>query len=312
MFPKVLHLTCKNKHQIHNKVWRFCYEKYQQIYADYTIILYDNNDIYRIIKENFPHHLKIVKQIKNGGMLADLFRYIILYLEGGVYSDMDCEPLKPLDNLFTEKYYHGDENRKNRFYIYPNNVKVVNRKWDFHTNPCNNCRLISQGRLDTYQCLSHSFISPKTTLIVGAEHSRDYDHQYISYVELQTPLDLQICQWFIIAQPRNSILKIAYLTCINNLVNYINQMKNSTIHKEDFKRIKDYKRIEEITGPKMFTKVINQQYDEESTCILPCDVFCARTTSVPVTKYSYIKHHYTGSWRRIGLFHSSAPQTKIY
>ena len=28
MFPKILHLTCKNKNKIDNKVWIKCYEKF--------------------------------------------------------------------------------------------------------------------------------------------------------------------------------------------------------------------------------------------------------------------------------------------
>jgi hypothetical protein len=45
MFPKILHLTCKDKNNIDNHIWRQCYEKFKKIYTGYEIILYDNQDI---------------------------------------------------------------------------------------------------------------------------------------------------------------------------------------------------------------------------------------------------------------------------
>ena len=89
MFPKILHLTCKDKHNIDNHIWRQCYEKFKKMYTGYEIILYDNQDIYKIVRENFPKHEEIIRSVQNGGAIADTFRYLILYLKGGVYADMD-------------------------------------------------------------------------------------------------------------------------------------------------------------------------------------------------------------------------------
>ena len=64
------------------------------MYTDYEIIIYDNNDIYNIVEKNFPEYLGKIKQITIGAVLADIFRYLILYLEGGIYLDLDCDPIK--------------------------------------------------------------------------------------------------------------------------------------------------------------------------------------------------------------------------
>jgi mannosyltransferase OCH1-like enzyme len=103
-FPKKIHLTCKDKNNITNEIWLSCLGKYKDMYgSDYEIIVHDNNDIYNIIGSHFPNHLDKIKQIKVGAILADIFRYLILYLEGGIYSDMDCEPLIKIDKLLCEK-----------------------------------------------------------------------------------------------------------------------------------------------------------------------------------------------------------------
>ena len=103
-FPKKIHLTCKDKNNITNKIWLSCLKKYRGMYrSNYEIVIHDNNDIYNIVGKYFPEHLDKIKQIKVGAILADIFRYLILYLEGGIYSDMDCEPLIHIDNLYKDK-----------------------------------------------------------------------------------------------------------------------------------------------------------------------------------------------------------------
>jgi mannosyltransferase OCH1-like enzyme/GR25 family glycosyltransferase involved in LPS biosynthesis len=103
-FPKKIHLTCKDKNNITNKIWSSCLKKYRSMYSsNYEIVIHDNNDIYNIVGKHFPEHLDKIKQIKVGAILADIFRYLILYLEGGIYSDMDCEPLMNIDNLYKDE-----------------------------------------------------------------------------------------------------------------------------------------------------------------------------------------------------------------
>ena len=97
--PKKIHLTCKDKNKINNSIWKKCLKKYRMLYPDYHIIIHDNQDIYQIIDEYYPEYLEKIKKINIGAVLADIFRYLILYLEGGIYSDFDCEPIKRIDDL---------------------------------------------------------------------------------------------------------------------------------------------------------------------------------------------------------------------
>ncbi|CAF3091237.1 unnamed protein product [Rotaria sp. Silwood2] len=60
----------------------------------------------------------------------------------------------------TEKFYHGDPNRGNHFWIYPTGKELVTHRWDAYdpSEICNNCTLIdedSDTELKEYQCNGH-------------------------------------------------------------------------------------------------------------------------------------------------------------
>ncbi len=165
--PKKIHLTCKNKNNIDNIIWEKCLEKYRLIYPDYEIIIYGNEDIYNIIGKHYPEYLDKIKQIQIGALLADIFRYLILYLEGGIYSDFDCEPIKRIDELLEPdfKYYHGDKNRDNSYWIYKEKTEIINKAWDFTHNICNNYKVINYKNNSVHmKCLGHKMGSISTIL----------------------------------------------------------------------------------------------------------------------------------------------------
>ena len=105
MIPKKLHLICRNKCNAKHYVNRFA-----KMYPNYEILLYTEEDMYLIVNEYFPHHLD--PRIKP--LLKNAFRYLILYLEGGMYADIDCKPLKHIDGIFKQRYCHGDYRGGNR------------------------------------------------------------------------------------------------------------------------------------------------------------------------------------------------------
>lgn len=268
MFPKILHLTCKDKHNIDNHIWRQCYEKFKKIYTGYEIILYDNQDIYKIVRENFPQDEQIIRSVQNGGAIADTFRYLILYLKGGIYADMDCEPLQHIDNLFNDFiYFHGN---KGQFSLSnSNNVDYYNT---FKINPCSKYKNINNT--NNFICGGHKLIDQeKTSIIISNEFSKFYG--------CNTKQAGQCCQWFIIAKSKLFLFKALYEQCIKNIIS-----KNYLISVHDY------------TGPLMFTQMLNiymKSNDNHGITILPPDVFCVGS-SIPYTKNGFIKHHFTGSW----------------
>ena len=290
---KKLHLTCKDKHNIDNEIWIKCIQKYREIYTDYEIVIYDNNDIYKIVEKKYPEYLEKIKQIKIGAVLADIFRYMILYLEGGIYSDMDCEPLRNINDLFTTTYFCGDGTVDNKYYVYPKNIELINTKCDFYNNPCNNCEFLNETYIKTYKCLGHKLENPKTILCY--EFHIDWNSgdttptdELLLHDTNWTYKNACICQWFIITEPNQQIFLKTFMKCIENIDKLINLNESDENFHTD---------VIKYCGPLCFTKIVFDNMTEYIH-ILPSDFFCTGSWcgSVPLTSKSYIKHHFTGSW----------------
>jgi hypothetical protein len=287
--PKKIHLTCKDKNNIDNIIWKECLENYKLIYPDYEIIIYDNEDIYKIIENNFPEYLEKIKQIKIGAILADIFRYLILYLEGGIYSDFDCEPIKRVDELLNPnfKYYHGDKMRDNNYWIYKNKSQFINKKWDFTHNICNNYQIINKNNNPIHmKCLGHMIGDVSTILCY--EFSSDFICGDIINNNKWCYKKVGICQFFMITEPKQDIFLKMFNLCMDNIDIILKiSKKNSDYHYS----------VIITTGPLVFTKIVMDNLSDKIK-ILPSDFFCCGSWngSVPLTTNSYIKHHYTGSW----------------
>jgi hypothetical protein len=64
----------------------------------YKRIIYDDKDIEEFLRINFKSNvLHCFKSLKFGAHKADLFRYAILYVHGGIYMDIKTELIRPLN-----------------------------------------------------------------------------------------------------------------------------------------------------------------------------------------------------------------------
>ena len=72
--------------------------------------LTDNNDLYYVEQYfgpngfNRPDIVKTYRDLTARIIKADLLRYLVMYAEGGVYSDIDVEALKPISRFTPERY----------------------------------------------------------------------------------------------------------------------------------------------------------------------------------------------------------------
>ena len=60
-------------------------------YNDYNRYIYDDKDILQYLKEKNPELIDFYNNIDVGVIKADFFRFLYIYNEGGVYSDIDIE-----------------------------------------------------------------------------------------------------------------------------------------------------------------------------------------------------------------------------
>jgi len=113
--PKILHQTYSIYENIPDDI-RKTMLKLKKKNPDWQYKFYDDNDIFNYLSKNFPPKvLKAYLKInpKYGPARADLFRYAVLYNEGGVYLDAKSFCNKPLSKVikstdkFVLSYWHN-------------------------------------------------------------------------------------------------------------------------------------------------------------------------------------------------------------
>ena len=126
---------------------------------DYNIKVYNTESFKEYLKNKDSNHLRNFNLINPNmpAILADYFRYNILYFEGGVYLDVKSRPAKPINEIITDDcklwlcFGSKQELDINNFFMmsekHTNFFKLVIDK--FHTN------------VDLYHTLNLNVNSPK-------------------------------------------------------------------------------------------------------------------------------------------------------
>lgn len=98
MFPKVIYFCNKTI----DKMEKYA-NNWKNLNPDYEIKLYDDEMCKNFLLENYGKlYCDIFNFLRDGPIKADFWRICILYKYGGVYSDIDNQPLVPIDS-FLEK-----------------------------------------------------------------------------------------------------------------------------------------------------------------------------------------------------------------
>jgi mannosyltransferase OCH1-like enzyme len=71
-------------------------DRWRQFNPSLTLCFFDDTACRALIADVAPQHLTDYDSLPFGVMRADVFRYAALYRDGGVYADIDMEPLQPL------------------------------------------------------------------------------------------------------------------------------------------------------------------------------------------------------------------------
>lgn len=72
---------------------------------DYSLMTDKDNEAF--CKEHFPQYYSFFVSLPYGIQRADMIRYMWLYINGGLYIDLDYLVKEPLDQLFTQKGQEG-------------------------------------------------------------------------------------------------------------------------------------------------------------------------------------------------------------
>ena len=99
--PKIIHQTYLTRNV--SKEIECNINNLKNANPDWEYRFYDDNDITIFIENNFPEISKFYNKInpKYGAAKADLFRYLLMYKEGGAYLDIKSTLTKPLDEILS-------------------------------------------------------------------------------------------------------------------------------------------------------------------------------------------------------------------
>ena len=96
--PKNIYLTYKTKN-IPNRIL----ERWRLLNPNYKIEISDDKDCYEFIEKHFGLFLaELFKKIPIGMYKADLWRLCKLYINGGIYADVDLVPYTSINNILNK------------------------------------------------------------------------------------------------------------------------------------------------------------------------------------------------------------------
>jgi len=98
--PNIIFQTYHNK----NKIPQYVYDTMSKYAPNYQHIILDDTEA--IIFLNTYFQIEVVdtfRYLKNGAHKADLLRYCLLYIYGGIYLDIKVLLLTDIDNIFMDK-----------------------------------------------------------------------------------------------------------------------------------------------------------------------------------------------------------------
>lgn len=95
--PRIIHQTWKTAN-IPGE-WREFHETWRRHHPDWEIRVWTDEDNRQLIEQEHPWFLSTYDSFERDIQRVDAAKYFILYTHGGVYADLDCECLMPVDEL---------------------------------------------------------------------------------------------------------------------------------------------------------------------------------------------------------------------
>jgi mannosyltransferase OCH1-like enzyme len=107
MIPKIIHQTAPKDKNLWHPIWFKCHDSWKEHYpeSEYTHIMWNDEDIDNLVKEEFPEYLDLYNSFSFHIIKIDFIRYCILYKYGGIYADMDMFCYKNFYNELEKECY---------------------------------------------------------------------------------------------------------------------------------------------------------------------------------------------------------------
>src|SRR5262245_62764866 len=97
--PRILHQTWRTLELPPQfTAW---HTRWKELHPAWEHRFYDDETITRIVRERAPQWLQTYETLPRNIQRLDFFRYLIVYMDGGLYADIDMVPYQACDPLLT-------------------------------------------------------------------------------------------------------------------------------------------------------------------------------------------------------------------
>ena len=106
MIPKIIHqifFNIQEKELEEFEIFEKSIESLKNTNKDYEYILWNEKSSRDLLKENFPEYLSFYDNLRFPIQRIDFIRFVILYVYGGFYVDLDMIAIKNFDPLIKNK-----------------------------------------------------------------------------------------------------------------------------------------------------------------------------------------------------------------
>lgn len=107
MIPKLLHFTWKTA-DLPAVMQRYL-DAWRRLHPDWDIRLWTDDTMLAFVREQYPDLLATYENYPKMIQRADAFRYLVLGRLGGIYADLDVEPLQAVNSLLVHDCFLGVE-----------------------------------------------------------------------------------------------------------------------------------------------------------------------------------------------------------
>lgn len=95
--PRIIHQTWKSE-RLPTR-FRTFQDSWRRHHPNWDYRFYDDDACRQVVADAFPGLLPMYDRCPHPVQRADIFRYLVVAHEGGLYADMDMECLRPVDQL---------------------------------------------------------------------------------------------------------------------------------------------------------------------------------------------------------------------
>jgi hypothetical protein len=200
-------------------------QTFKELNPEAVHIFWEDRDVVAFVKFCFPQLFRFFQILSYQAMKADLFRYLVVYRFGGLYTDVDTKCLQPFDEWIT------DRNQK-EFNL---NGKIVHSSW--------------VDKIQIILALENDFLKREKVSPGNSPEKLGITHPG------------GIVQWTFAGVARHELLKDASLKAIQNLMYFLSLTPDSQLQLEDKMQ---NAMIPKLSGPGMFSQVVYQHIHDRT------------------------------------------------